>query len=164
MSQDPNANHPYASTFGDQAASLPPKKSTNWGCILGVIALVGLLGVGVCCGGGYFIVNKGMNAVGQQLANRLQQRPDVVEKMGEVKSASMDFMAIGNHPTNQNPDPDSPTQVIVFRVEGAKQSGTLEVEIRQGDDPTNVKDGILKLDNGETITFGNGVKPRPAQQ
>ena len=86
-SPNPTPN-PFAAT---PAYQQPPKKSNAWMWIL--------LGVGgtvlvVCCGCvGFFTL--GLNVIGNQIEAQLNADPTAQQHLGEVQSASIDWLAIG---------------------------------------------------------------------
>src|SRR5690606_9685350 len=62
---EPNPN----SRFATQGP--PPPKNNVWKWVIGIVAVVGLLGAVVCCGGGYAMFRMGKGMIADQVKQEL---------------------------------------------------------------------------------------------
>lgn len=139
---NPNDGNQFS---GQQA---PPKKSNTWVWVLGVIGVVGLLTVMLCCGGLYFAYQKGTQVLGEQLKPELEGNAVIVEHIGEIESLQMnltDLVAEVQKHQEENRSGDPPQ--LLFDIEGTKGSGKVTMNTNPGSGrPTNV---VLITEDGE---------------
>ncbi|QEG41953.1 Coa1/Tim21 domain-containing protein [Roseimaritima ulvae] len=143
MSHDPYFNRPQPPQmpqhprFDDR-----PQGGSKLPWILGAIGGVVLLGVLVCCGGGYALVNLGMNVVAEDIRMQLRDHPTVREHIGEIESIDTAFGASLAHE-----DDDT----FVYNVSGDKGDGELTVKsVTGGDGMEDIVSATLRTDDGET--------------
>jgi len=121
------------------------------GWILAIVGVLGVLGLLVCCGGGYALMNVGFDMMGAQATTAIRSNPTANDKIGEVKSCKVDFPASAAHPENQKKD--NQRQILVFNVEGTKGSGILTGELVNQPGQQELKPRELRMSTGEIITF-----------
>ena len=102
--------------------SVPQKSSKKW---LWIILGVGAAALLLCCGLGGFGAYFGLSAVGQVIAEGVQDQPAVQENIGTVSKASI---AMQRTAELAEADPG----VMVLAVEGDKGSGELLLKQVQG--------------------------------
>lgn len=151
MSFDPQSGqNPYAPSSGMQP---PPKKSSYlWLYIL--LGVLGFFALGCCgCVGlGMWGMGRVQDELGKVMLAQAGQNPVVQEKLGEVRSARMNFIESAQESEKNPGQPGS----LVFDVEGSKGSGKLVV---QQDGPEKLKFRELRLSSGETINLDEGSTP-----
>ena len=101
------------------AASKPPKKK-GWSVAFWVMLILGaifILGCG-CCGGLFYW---GIGFLADSVTESYGNNPILVEKIGEIESASFNFKATGENEGE-----------LVFDLKGSKQNGQLFVREQQG--------------------------------
>lgn len=151
MSQANGPVNPYHSNF-DPSTPPPPTKKSRVGLILAILGGVGVLGLIACCGGGYAMMNFGFNIIGSQVTTTLRTNAKATEKLGEIKSCKMDFVASSSHPNNQKPG--NPQQIMIFNVEGTKDSGIVTAEITNRPGQQEIRLIELRTSSGEVIPLG----------
>lgn len=149
MSMDSGSQNPYKAQY--DSSPPPPAKKSNLGCILAVVGGIALVGLLVCCGGGYSLMSVGFDMMGAQATTAIRANPIANEKIGEVKSCKVDFAASAAHPENQNSDGER--QIMVFNVEGTKGSGVLTAQVVDEPGQQNLKPVELRMSTGEVIKF-----------
>ncbi|MFG0263071.1 MAG: hypothetical protein ACF788_11820 [Novipirellula sp. JB048] len=122
---EPNPNSRFATQEG------PPPKNDVWKWVLGILAVLGLLGAVVCCGGGYVMYRMGKGMIAEQVKHELGVNPIIQEQIGEIQSADLNFTATAEV-GQEKPG------VLVFDLVGSE--GTAVLEIQQ--DPTAPGEGL----------------------
>ena len=107
--------------------------------------LAGVLGVLVCCGGGYMLIQFSLNAIGTTIRSEIAESPVVEEHLGQIESFSFDFGAFIDEAENQEPGQAPP---LVFAIEGTKGSGQIFVQPSSGGGST-VESAVLVLPSGD---------------
>ncbi len=92
-----NPNSPSSPPYnsGGYLSDPPPKKSSNtlmW--VLGILGVLGLGTLAVCCGGGYMMYSWGTNLIAEEMKPRLQNDPSIQEHIGEI---SVDEFRLWSH-------------------------------------------------------------------
>jgi hypothetical protein len=142
--------NPYSNPPGVGAP--PPRKSNSWIWILGIVGLLGI-GMVVCCGiFGYYAFSQGMGMAANIAKEQVQGHPTIVEKFGEIESATMNFVKS----TEETQKRGTGTNFFVIEVEGTNdQKGELIVE--QARNPSGPDDMFSKIDlrmpGGEVISI-----------
>lgn len=150
MSMSPN--NPFEDPQNDQGylqdqGNLPAKKSGK-GCLIGC-GVVGLLGLVLCCGGGIFMVQFGVGALGDQLQTQIAGDPAIVEHIGGIESMEVSWGATIEE-AQQGGEQDSG---LVFEIKGDKGSGKLLIkEDKSGG--SDVGMATLILPDGTRIPIG----------
>lgn len=151
MSFDPQSGqNPYSAASGMQP---PPKKSSMlWLYIL--LGVLGFFALGCCgcIGLGIWGMGKAQDELGKIMLAQAGQNPVVTEKLGDIRSARMNFIASTEESAKHEGEPGR----LVFDVEGSKGSGKLIV---QQDGPEKLKFRELRLSSGETINLDEGDAP-----
>lgn len=152
----PGGQRPYPQSYNDPNTPYrqPPRSSNRtlfW--VLGIIALLGVLGVVACCGFGYY----GFRFISTQFANQLrpqlQNSPEIVEHIGEIQEMALNPQAM------QQPDHSGK---MVFDVSGTKGTGQVVVDPEKFGDRGIDEDLILILPDGKRIPLtGLGPLPEP---
>ncbi len=144
MSHDPYSSRPQPPQmpqyprFDDR-----PQSSTNWLWVVGIVGAVVLLGVLVCCGGMYGLVNVGMDVVAEDIRMQLQDHPTIQEHVGEMENIETEFVASLAHE-----DDDT----FVYEVSGSKGKGRLTVKsITDDEGREEIISATLRTDEGQTI-------------
>ncbi|NND97995.1 MAG: hypothetical protein HKN47_11765 [Pirellulaceae bacterium] len=140
MSMAPN--NPFDNPQQDSLSQQPVKQKKGgsvWVWIFAIVGVLGLVGVMVCCGGGYFAYRQGTAFLADEIKVKLDGNPVIEENIGEIESMSMNFSAVVEEAQKQqeqgnNEAPPS----LVFDIEGTKGSG--RVLVRQ--DPSGQPDAL----------------------
>jgi uncharacterized protein YneF (UPF0154 family) len=135
----------------------PPadKKGLSKGCIMGIVitSVIGLVGVVVLVVAGVFFVQFGMDVIADQVKREIQDNPVILEQVGEIRTMEMDMVASANEPGDQT---------FVFKLDGAKGTGTLTVSTVTIDGFTEqVTWGQLRVESGETYDLLPDQAPHP---
>ena len=146
MSTNPNDPFQNPNAVGYEQA--PPKKGK--GCLIGCL-LIGLVGLLVCCGGGYFLFSAGMSISGEALTAQIQDDPSIREHIGEIESASFSFS--GTMEEAQSAQAEGGQPGAVFEIEGSKGSGRLIISDNGGDGTAT-----LKLPDGSTYPVASPIR------
>ena len=139
MSYDPS-QFEQGDSFGQ---AQPQKKKSALPMVFIVLGGLGLLAVVACCGGGIWMANFGMSIVSAEIANQLEDHPQIQEHVGDIVSLDVDW---AKSMAEEGDD------VFVFDLEGSKASGELIVNTvtnEAGDE--EIMDATLKLESGEKI-------------
>ena len=138
-----NTGSPYATGPGQ---TVPPKSNAVW-WILGILGVLTVGGIFVCCGGGYFMFRFGTQAVADAVKSSISTDPVIQEHIGNITDLSMNLTATGAAGGGDK---------MVLDIKGDK--GTGQVEVVMGGDPTgqSVKSCVLILPNGERIPLAVG--------
>lgn len=138
-----NTGSPYATGPGQ---TVPPKSNAVW-WILGILGVLTVGGIFVCCGGGYFAFRFGTQAVAEAVKSSISTDPVIQEHIGNITDLSMNLTATGAAGGGDK---------IVLDIKGDK--GTGQVEVVMGGDPggQSVKSCVLILPNGERIPLAVG--------
>lgn len=144
MAHDPYFNRPQPPQmpqhprFDDR-----PQSSSKLPWILGILGGVVVLGLLVCCGGFYALMNVGMNVVAEDIRMQLRDHPTIQEHVGEIQSIDVAFGASMAH------DDD---ETFVYEVKGSKGNGELTVKsITHFDETEEIVSATLRTDDGETF-------------
>ena len=136
--------NPYANQPGFGAP--PPKKSSAWIWILGIVGVGGLLVCGCCGGTIWFSLSMVNDAMQQEVAGH----PAIAEHLGEIQSMSMNVNATGEETEKRG----GGATVLVYNVKGTKGSGMLLGEQSKNPQPGDMFSKIdLRLDSGEEISI-----------
>lgn len=157
--QQPSYDQPV---FGQAASAQPapapkPPKKKGWGVAVWVILILGIifvLGCGCCAGAFYW----GIGFLGTAVTESYQDNPIVVEKIGDIKSASFNMQETG----------DVGGGNLVFDIKGSKADGKLIVRDQNKQDGTF--GGAKLVVDGEEFELGpskpmggNNKKPGEAK-
>ena len=134
------------------------------GCLIAAVIVLILV-----VGGGWFLWNKSMGVLSDELIAAVQDDPAVKEHLGELSEASMNLMATGKHPENQGKNAGGDNAVIVFDVTGAKGSGriiaSMNTKEAEGGDGKIFSSAYLKMgDKRYPLSLhGKPAAPLPAE-
>ncbi|MDG2222492.1 MAG: hypothetical protein P8L85_14005 [Rubripirellula sp.] len=135
------ANDPFeeTSTATNQMQTAPAKKGFR-GCLIGcgVISLLGLL---VCCGGGYYAMNFGTQQMANEIKPRLAGSPTIEEHIGDVDSLSVDLIRTYTGMAEAQKKDD--TGALILQINGSKGDGEIHLML----DET----GQVNFDNSELV-------------
>lgn len=145
MSMAPNnpfEQPPDDSHFG---RPYPQQRGSNvWLWVLAAVGSIFLIGMVVCCGAGYFLVDAGKKMIADGAAQELRDNPIVQEHIGEIDEIEIDFGEVISNAQDQDEDDLSIT--FVFRVKGSKGSG--KILMRQDDGDEAIASAQLVMDDG----------------
>ncbi|MEM9586473.1 MAG: hypothetical protein AAGA03_04265 [Planctomycetota bacterium] len=117
----------------------PKPSGSPWLKVILILLGVGVVGAIVCCGGGIYVMNMGLGLAGDQVKERFQADPVIVEHLGGLDSAKLNIIATSEATQKSGED----TQV--FDVSGPSGQGRL---IFKGNDLGMSGGGILELSDG----------------
>ena len=147
MAQAPNNPFSNQNQYENSAPRQPGNNALMW--VLGTMGVVFLLGVVVCCGGGYFAYTEIKGKIDQEITKEVDRQfsedPVFQEHIGELETASMNLGAIGMEAQKAQDEGTDFEQVMVFDVEGSKGSGQI---ILQQDFDDETSRAILRMDDG----------------
>jgi hypothetical protein len=138
-----------------QPGATPEKKGLSKGCLVGIVitSVIGLVGVIVLIAAGVFFVQFGMDVIADQVKREVQDNPVILEQVGAIETMEMDMVASANEPGDQT---------FVFRLDGAKGTGTLTVSTVTVEGFTEqVTWGQLRVASGETYDLLPDQGPQP---
>jgi hypothetical protein len=102
-----------------------------------------LLGVLVCCGGGFALMSFGFGVITVEVEDQLRDNEQVRQHLGEIQEFEMDW-------TRSFADEDDDT--FTYRIKGDKGSGTIKVKhITNDDGDEEIVSASLRLDSGQTV-------------
>ena len=138
-----NTGSPYAA---GPSQNVPPKSNALW-WILGILGVLTVGGIFVCCGGGYFMFRFGTQAVADAVKSSISADPVIQEHIGNITDISMNLTATGAAGGGDK---------MVLDIKGDK--GTGQVEVVMGGNPggQSVQSCDLILPNGERIPLAVG--------
>jgi hypothetical protein len=147
----PNPGNPYANVGGYGQAP-PPKKSTAWIWILGIVGGGAILVCG-CCGG---IMYFGMGAAGTQLASMLKQQiqndPVIVEQIGTLDEVTWSVFEV---PALQESHKEIRGQMQAFKVKGPKGEGVVFGAQVNTPTPDRILESPILKKNGQEFPLKN---------
>ena len=149
MSMPPDGSNPN-SPFNDPSRGEnfrePPrqKKSRIWLWVLATIGLLILLGVLVCCGGGYFAIRAGGDKVASDVKVQLRGNPVIQEQVGDIQEIELDAMASIEEGQNT---PGSMT----FEVVGSKSEARLVIKREPGEEEITFAELIMPDDSRHQV-------------
>lgn len=124
-----------------QYARQPKPKQTNW-LVVGLIGGAGVMLL-LCCGGGLWLANFGLDVITVEIEQQLRDHPDIVEHIGNVESFEMDFVKSTAHPHDD---------FWVYEVVGSKGRGELTVHhVTNDNDEEEIISASLRMSDGTTI-------------
>ncbi|MEX2176560.1 MAG: hypothetical protein WD872_19500 [Pirellulaceae bacterium] len=140
--------NPYAGgAFGQTP---PPRRSSKWPWILGIIGIGGLLLCGCCGGTTYFFYSFGTGVMTEELKKEVAADPNVEQHLGEIQSLTIDLFASAEEAEKRG----SSQQVLLIKAKGSKGSGEFIVEQSANPQPGAMFDKIdLRLPSGEEISI-----------
>ena len=131
MSMSPN--NPFEDPQNDQGylqdQGTTPTKKSGKGCLIGC-GIAGILGLVLCCGGGVFLVQFGVGALGDQLQTQISGDPAIVEHIGSIESLEVDWGATIEE-AQKSSDQESG---LIFEIKGDKGSGQMLIKEDKGGD------------------------------
>jgi len=133
-----SSDNPYADTHNPVG---PPAKKTPWGMIIGGVLGATLLLSLCCCGGCFYVVNKGIGMQADMVKAEFSTHPKVKEHLGELQTVTTNFTKTGELGENE---------VIVFDASGSKGDGELIVK-PNNNQPGEYSMARLRLPNGDEI-------------
>ncbi len=109
-----NPNSPSSSQYtpGPYLNPQPPQQSNTvlwW--VLGVLGVLGIGSIVVCCGGGYAMYHYGTQFLADTIKPQIENDPAIEEHIGEITAMPLNFSETQKH-QNDN--------IIVFDVQGTK--------------------------------------------
>lgn len=141
---NPRGNDPPLAYGQDDFANPPPRRSGNRlliGCLIAAV-----IGVLVCCGGGFMLFRVGSSMMGDMIRGEVQNSPTIVEHIGDIQSLQMNIGATGEEAQQAEPGQASP---LVFDIVGDRGSGQLIVF--QGGPGGAIESAVLVLPDGERL-------------
>ena len=124
--------------------------------VLGILGIVGVL----CCGGFGALFYLGWSQAPLVMIEPLKSNPEMVEHIGTVKSASLNFQAI------QEEQAKGKGECIVIDVVGDKGKGRLILKMEHGSGNKEMEMATLRLEDGTEIELLDTVPdfeaPAPA--
>ena len=142
MSMPPDGSNPNSPfndpSRGEHFQQEPPRqrKSRIWLWVLLTIGLLVLLGVLVCCGGGYFAIRAGGDKVANDVKVQLRGNPVIQEHVGDIQEIKLDAMASIEEGQNT---PGSMT----FEVVGSKSEARLVIKREPGEEEITFAELIM---------------------
>jgi hypothetical protein len=101
----------------------PPAGNRKLFWILGIVALVSLGGLVLCCGLGYFVFNMATTGLAQQFQQQIQQSPEIVEHIGDIQTLTISIEA------TQRAAQEG--KKMAYDITGSRGSGQLVVDLSQ---------------------------------
>lgn len=132
----------YPQNFNDPLyPPRPPARGNRtllW--VLGILALLAVIGFAACCGIGWFVFRTTSDELGRQVQAEIAGSPEIAEHIGEIESTRLNVQAMQNT-ENQ----------LVLDVRGSKGSGQVLVDIgwlEQRDSESSLE---LRLPDGQRL-------------
>lgn len=132
----------YPQNFNDPLFPQPPPARGNrtllW--VLGILALLTVVGFVACCGIGWFVFRTTSDELGRQVQAEIAGSPEIAEHIGEIESTRLNVQAMQNT-ENQ----------LVLDVQGSKGSGQVLVDmgwLEQRDGDSSLE---LRLPDGQRL-------------
>ena len=149
MSMAPN--NPFETEAGNPNSpqQQAPKKKSN-GCLWAVI-IAGVLGLMVCCGGGFYMYQMATGFAATQLQDNISGSPVIAEHIGEIESLSMSIQETSKEAERRQAEGtrEPGSDRIVFTVSGSKGSGLIVAS-------QDLTGGELVMPDGNRYPIGGG--------
>ncbi len=153
--QQPSYDQPvFGQSVGTQSSRPQPPKKKGWSVAFWVILILGIvfiLGCG-CCGGLFYW---GIGFLADSVTKSYGDHPILVEKIGEIESASFNMQATGESEGE-----------LVFDLKGSKQNGQLIVREQQGQSfgAARLVVGDEEFELGPSKPMGNPNEQEPEKK
>ena len=144
----PASQNPYSQPPGMMGP--PPRKSNSWIWILGIVGVGGLVVCGCCGGFSMWAMSQGMGMMADAARQEAAASPVVQEHIGEITSASMNFIKS----TQETEKRGTGDNFLVIEIKGSKSNGELIVEQSKNPQPGEMFNSMeLRMPSGEVHTI-----------
>lgn len=118
-------------------------KSSSWLWAIVALAGLGIVGIVVCCGGGFWLMSFGLNVMTAEVEDDLRDNPRFQEHVGEIQQFEMDWSRSFGENDNDT---------FVYNVKGTKGSGKITIKhITNDAGEEEIVSASLRLDSGQTV-------------
>lgn len=134
-----NSDDPFEDSKPQQAPDAKPeKKSRFWIWVIGVFGGLCLLGLLVCCGAGFWLLNFLTDGYQQQLTGN----PAITEHIGQIQSMKMNLTKTAEESENAGDN------TFAFDIQGSDASATILIKQDSAGDGTKIEAATLILSDG----------------
>ncbi len=128
-------------------------KGWIWAVVLGIVGVLLVGGIAVCCGGPYLLMRFGFQVIAQQMEQQISDNEVVVEHLGEIQSCKLNFKKT----TGTGRD-----DTFVFDVVGTKGTGEITAQYDKNAQKRQqlvILSATLRMSNGQEHEIINGQGP-----